>query len=51
MAEVDDLCTLLYELMPVAIDMVVPLQIEVKQGPNWRDLEPLVIASGAAAGG
>ena len=49
--EVDDLCALLHELMPVAIEMVVPLQIEVKQGPNWRDLEPLAIASSAAAGG
>ncbi len=50
-AEVHDLSALLSELMPVAIEMVVPLQIEVKQGPNWRDLEPLVHTDSAAAGG
>ena len=51
-AEVDDLHVLLHELMPVAIEMVVPLQIEVKQGPNWRDLAPIApTATSAAAGG
>ena len=49
--ETDDLSALLHEIMPTAIEMVVPLQIEVKQGDNWRDLEstPQTTAAGAAA--
>ena len=41
--EVDQLAALLEELMPAALDLVVPLNIEVKSAPNWRDLEPLEI--------
>ncbi len=26
--------------MPTALEMVVPLKIELKMGPNWRDMEP-----------
>ena len=40
-AEVDDLVSLLQDTMPTAIQMVVPLQIDVRRGANWRDLEPL----------
>ena len=40
-AEVDDLVSLLQDTMPTAIRMVVPLQIDVRRGANWRDLEPL----------
>ena len=40
-AEIDDMAGLLQELMPQAIEMVVPLKIEMKSGPNWRDMEPL----------
>ena len=40
-AEVDDLVSLLQDTMPTAIQMVVPLQIDVRRGSNWRDLEPL----------
>ena len=39
--EVDPLAELLREIMPAALGLVVPLQIEVKSAPNWRDLEPL----------
>ena len=39
--EVDQLAALLNELMPASLNLVVPLQIEVKTAPNWRDLEPL----------
>ena len=42
--EVDQLAALLEELMPAALDLVVPLNIEVKSAPNWRDLEPLEIS-------
>ena len=40
-SELDDVAAVLMEVMPTAIEMVVPLQIEMKSGPNWRDLEPL----------
>ncbi len=39
-AEADDLIALLEQVMPTAINMVVPLSIDIKQGPNWRDLTP-----------
>lgn len=39
--EVDPLAELLREIMPSALNLTVPLQIEVKRGPNWRDLELL----------
>ncbi len=39
--EVAALAALLHEIMPVALDLVVPMQIEVKTATNWRDLEPL----------
>ncbi len=40
-AEVDEMAGLLQALMPPAIEMVVPLKIEMKSGPNWRDMDPL----------
>ena len=41
--EVDQLASLLHEIMPASLNLVVPLQIEVKSAPNWRDLEPLQV--------
>ncbi|MCY3733782.1 MAG: DNA polymerase, partial [Chloroflexi bacterium] len=41
--EVDQLASLLHEIMPASLNLVVPLQIEVKSAPNWRDLEPLEV--------
>ena len=41
--EVDQLASLLNEIMPASLNLVVPLQIEVKSAPNWRDLEPLEV--------
>ena len=41
--EVDQLATLLNEIMPASLNLVVPLQIEVKSASNWRDLEPLEV--------
>ena len=41
--EVDQLATLLNQIMPASLNLVVPLQIEVKTAPNWRDLEPLEV--------
>ena len=43
-AEVEEVAALLQERMPRAIEMVVPLKIEMKFGPNWRDMEPLPAA-------
>lgn len=43
-AEVAGLADLLQQVMPIAIEMVVPLQIDIKQGPNWRDLAPILSA-------
>jgi DNA polymerase-1 len=40
-AEVDEMAALLQARMPQAIAMVVPLKIEMKSGPNWRDMAPL----------
>ncbi len=37
--EVQEVAALLEEAMPSAIEMVVPLKIEQKMGPNWRDME------------
>ncbi len=41
--EVDQLASLLGEIMPASLNLIVPLQIEVKIAPNWRDLEPLQV--------
>ncbi|MDE2967282.1 MAG: DNA polymerase I [Chloroflexota bacterium] len=41
--EVDQLASLLNEIMPASLNLVVPLQIEVKSAANWRDLEPLEV--------
>ena len=42
-AEADELGGILQEFMPNAIEMVVPLQIEMKIGPNWRDMESFAV--------
>lgn len=39
--EVDSLVTLLRLEMPAAMELRVPLQVEVKAGPNWGDMDPL----------
>jgi len=39
--EVAAAARILEEFMPQAIAMVVPLKIEMKSGPNWRDMVPL----------
>ena len=41
--EIDALADLLREIMPATLDLVVPLNIEVKSARNWRDLEPLQV--------
>jgi DNA polymerase-1 len=38
--EVDVLCDLVRVAMRDAIRLVVPLEVEVKVGPNWRDVSP-----------
>ncbi len=40
-AETPVLIALLQDIMPTAIDMVVPLSIDIKTGANWRDLTPV----------
>ena len=42
--EVDELALLLHQIMPASLNLVVPLQIEVKRAPNWRDLAPLEVS-------
>ena len=37
--EMDALRALVLELMPAALDLVVPLKVELKDGDNWGDLE------------
>ena len=44
--ELEEVVAILQELMPQAIEMVVPLKIEMKTGPNWRDMDPLGGGSG-----
>ncbi len=39
--EVDSLATLLRLEMPAAMELKVPLQVELKAGPNWGDMDPL----------
>ena len=41
--EVDQLAELLREIMPASLNLIVPLQIEMKSASNWRDLEPLEV--------
>ncbi len=41
--EVDQLAQLLREIMPASLNLIVPLQIEVKSALNWRDLEPIEV--------
>ena len=37
--EAPEMASLLESIMPTALEMVVPLQIELKLGTNWRDME------------
>ena len=37
--EIDDLKAMVIDLMPAALEMAVPLKVELKTGPNWGDLE------------
>ena len=41
--ESDALASLLREIMPTALDLLAPMQIDVKRARNWRDLEPLAV--------
>ena len=49
--EAPALAALLHEIMPSAIAMIVPLKIEVKMGPNWRDMTPYGAPAAAAGDG
>jgi len=40
--EVDALCDLVRAAMRGAFPLIVPLEVEVKLGPNWRDVSPQV---------
>ena len=37
--EIDDLKELVLDLMPAALELAVPLKVELKTGANWGDLE------------
>lgn len=43
--EVEPVCRLALELMPAAMQLDVPLKVEVKAGPNWGEMEPLAATS------
>jgi DNA polymerase-1 len=38
-AEVEDLRELVLRIMPASMDLVVPLKVDVKVGPNWADMQ------------
>lgn len=40
--EVDELAELVRAAMRTAAELIVPLEVEVKVGPNWRDVSPQV---------
>ena len=37
--EADQICSILYEKMPNAVKLSVPLDIEIKSGVNWNDMK------------
>jgi DNA polymerase-1 len=39
--EFDSLCQLVRELMPTAVELSVPLKVDLKAGPNWADTKPV----------
>ena len=39
MDEIEAVTSLVSELMPAALELVVPLKVELKSGPTWGDLE------------
>lgn len=43
--EYSELCRLVRETMEHAYPMSVPLVVEIKAGPNWRDMEPVISKS------
>ena len=43
-AEVPEIAALLQAIMPSAIEMIVPLKIDLKSGSNWGDMQPYHLA-------
>ncbi|MBC7288032.1 MAG: DNA polymerase I, partial [Armatimonadetes bacterium] len=41
-SEIDEVARLVKEVMEGAAELQVPLVADVKAGPNWRDMEPLL---------
>ena len=37
--ELDEMKALVNDLMPAAMDLVVPLDVDVKTGTNWGDMD------------
>ena len=37
--EIDVVKAMILELMPGALELSVPLKVDIKEGPNWGDLE------------
>ena len=37
--ELDDLKSIVLDVMPSALDIDVPLDVDLKTGPNWGDME------------
>lgn len=49
--EVEAVCRLALEIMPAAMQLDVPLKVEVKAGPNWGDMEPIAVSTEMAKTG
>ena len=43
-AEMPEIAALLQAIMPNAIEMIVPLKIDLKSGSNWGDMKPYHLA-------
>ena len=39
--EFDQVCSILYDKMPNAVKLSVPLDIEIKSGVNWNDMKTI----------
>ena len=39
--EFETLCQLVRDLMPTAVELTVPLKVDLKAGPNWADMKPV----------
>ncbi len=41
MAAIEQLCGIIYSEMEGAVELKVPLRVDLKSGPNWAELHPV----------